>query len=57
MHRRNASTLATFYPPLPSYEGSEEDRSPPLFVSSGSDNLPSRRSVSTEHLGTCSAHV
>jgi hypothetical protein len=60
MHRRHASTvefsLSVFYPPLPSYEGSEEEKSPPLFVPPrhGNDALLWKRGrcVSNEHVGT-----
>jgi hypothetical protein len=60
MHRRHASTvefsLSVFYPPLPSYEGSEEEKSPPLFVPPrhGGDALLWKRGrcVSYEHVGT-----
>ncbi|ELR17421.1 Rap/ranGAP protein, putative [Acanthamoeba castellanii str. Neff] len=58
MHRRHASTvefsLSVFYPPLPSYEGSEEEKSPPLFVPPrhGGDALLWKRGrcVSYEHV-------
>ena len=49
-------SLSVFYPPLPSYEGSEEEKSPPLFVPPrhGGDALLWKRGrcVSNEHVGT-----